>query len=156
MPSIISYKSNFTQEEYSTLQSLKGNWGIVFKTADKRDEWLAMDKNYYWHKVIRKHLLSNVYKEVSVDSDKKVFKILKEHVRNEEYILTKKEIDYLRNFKFTSSQFYCLPKVNKPEICNTEKSEYFQIHCPDDLKGRPISGGTECSTKRFWYHYVFM
>ena len=116
MPSIISYKSNFTQEEYSTLQSLKGNWGIVFKTADKRDEWLAMDKNYYWHKVIRKHLLSNVYKEVSVDSDKKVFKILKEHVRNEEYILTKKEIDYLRNFKFTSSQFYCLPKVNKPEI----------------------------------------
>ena len=34
---LISYKSNFTQEEYSALQSLKGNQDIVFKTADKRD-----------------------------------------------------------------------------------------------------------------------
>ena len=34
---LINYKSNFTQEEYSALQSLKGNQDIVFKTADKRD-----------------------------------------------------------------------------------------------------------------------
>ena len=34
---LISYKSNFTQEEYYALQSLKGNQDIVFKRADKRD-----------------------------------------------------------------------------------------------------------------------
>ena len=33
-----------------------------------------------------------------------------------ESILTKKEIAYLIIFKFTSSQLYCLPKVNKSEI----------------------------------------
>ena len=33
-PNVISYKSSFTQEEYSALQSLKGNQDIVFKTAD--------------------------------------------------------------------------------------------------------------------------
>ena len=33
-----------------------------------------------------------------------------------ESTLTKKEIDYLINFKFTSSQFHCLPKVHKSEI----------------------------------------
>ena len=113
---IISYKSNFTQEEYSALPSLKENQDIVFKTADKGGGWVTMDKNYYGDKKVREHLLSNVYKEVSIDSDKKVFNNLKEHVKKYESILTKKEIDYLINFKFTSSQFYCLPKVHKSEI----------------------------------------
>ena len=35
---------------------------------------------------------------------------------------------YLINFKFTSSQFYCLPKIHKSEITknviNTEDSGY--------------------------------
>ena len=46
-PNVISYKSNFTQEEYSVLQYLKGNQDIVFKTADKGGGWVIMDKNYY-------------------------------------------------------------------------------------------------------------
>ena len=111
-----------------------------------------MDKNYYRDKIVKEHLLSNIYKEVSIDSDKKVFKNSKKHVKNYESILTKKEIDYLINFKFTSSQFYCLPKVHKPEVIknviNTEDSEYIQVHCPDDQKGRPISGGPESPTQR--------
>ena len=86
-----------------------------------------MNKNYYRDKTLKEHLLSNVYKEVSIDSDKKVFKYLKEHVKKYESILMKKEIDYLINFKFASSQFYCLPKVHKFEIIknviNTEDSE---------------------------------
>ena len=50
------------------------------------------------------------------------------HVKdNTESILTKKEIDYLTNFKFTSNQFYCLPKVHKSEltknVINTESSK---------------------------------
>ena len=80
-PNVISYKSNFTQEEYSVLQYLKGNQDIVFKTADKGGGWVIMDKNYYWVKTVKEHLLSNVYKEVSVYIDKKVFKNLKKHVK---------------------------------------------------------------------------
>ena len=152
IPNVISYKSNFTQEEYSALQFLKGNQDIVFKTADKGGGWVIMDKNYYRDKIVKEHLLSNVYKEVSIDSDKKVFKNLKEHVKKDESILTKKQIDYPITFKFTSSQFYCLRKVHKSEIIknviNTEDSEYIQVHCPDDLKGRPISGGPESPTQR--------
>ena len=41
-PHVISYKSNFTQEEYSVLQYLKGN-----QTADKGGRWVITDKNYY-------------------------------------------------------------------------------------------------------------
>ena len=80
-PNVISYKSNFTQEEYSVLQYLKGNQDIVFKTADKGGGWVIMDKNYYWVKTVKEHLLSNIYKEVSVYIDKKVFKNLKKHVK---------------------------------------------------------------------------
>ena len=67
-------------------------------------------------------------------------------------MLTKKEIDYLINFKSTSSQFYCLPKVNKSEILknviNTENSEYFQVYCPNDLIGRPIFSGPKSPTQQ--------
>ena len=90
-PNVISFKYNFTQEEYSALQSLKANQDIVFKTADKGGRWTVMDKNYYQDKVVKEHLLSNVYKEVSADSDKKVFKNLREHVKKYESILTKKK-----------------------------------------------------------------
>ena len=119
------------------MQSLKGNQDIVFKTADKGGEWVMMDKKYYRDKIAKEHLLSNVCKEVSFESDKKVFKNLKKHIKKYESILKKKEIDYLINLKFTSSQFYYLPKVHKSEIIknviNNENSEYIQVHCPREL-----------------------
>ena len=49
-----------------------------------------MDKNYYRDKIVKEHLLSKVYKELSIDSDQKVFKNLKKHVKNYESILMKK------------------------------------------------------------------
>ena len=111
-----------------------------------------MDKNYLWDKIVKEHLLSNACKEVSIDSDKKLLKNIKGHIKIYESLLTKKIIDYLRNFKFTSNQIYCLPKVHKSEITknviNTENSECIPVHCPDDLKGRPISDGPESPTQQ--------
>ena len=71
---IISYESNFTHEENSALQSLKGNQD-TFKTADKGGGWVIMDKNYYRDKIVKEHLLSNVYKELSIDKITKYLKI---------------------------------------------------------------------------------
>ena len=68
-PNLISYKSNFTKEEYpALLQFLKGNQDIVFKTADNESRWVIMDKNYYRDQI-------NVYKEIFVDSVKRYLKI---------------------------------------------------------------------------------
>ena len=50
-----------------------------------------MDKNYYRHKMVKLHILSNAYKEVSLDSDKKVYKNSKKQVKKYEPILTKKK-----------------------------------------------------------------
>ena len=138
---------------FKTAQSLKGNQDIVFKTADKAGGWVTMDKNYYEDKIVKEHLLSNVYKEVSIDSDKKVFKNLKERAKKIQIYINEKEIDHLINFKFTSSQFHCIPKVidkipDNENAINTEGSEHIQVHCPDNLKGRPISGGPEIPTRQ--------
>ena len=54
-PNLISYESNFTQQEYSALQSFKGNQDIVYKTADKGGGWVIMNKNYYRDKIVGQH-----------------------------------------------------------------------------------------------------
>ena len=64
-----------------------------------------MNKNYYRDKIVKEHLLSNLYKELSIDNDKEIFKTLKEHVKKYESTLAKKVIDYLINFEFTGSGF---------------------------------------------------
>ena len=48
------------------------------KPADKGYGLVLMDKSYYWSSfVIKEQLDSNVYQEVPLDSDKKVFQKLK-------------------------------------------------------------------------------
>ena len=61
----------------TAMQTLKENQDRVFKTEDKGGGWVIMDKNYYRDKIVKEHVLSNIYKEVSIDSDKKIFKNLK-------------------------------------------------------------------------------
>ena len=49
-----------------------------------------MDKSYLWDKIVKEHLLSNACKDVSIDSDKKLLKNIKEHIKIYESLLTKK------------------------------------------------------------------
>ena len=59
-----------------------------------------MDNLYYRDSlVIKGHLDSNVYQEVPLDSDKQVFQKLKSLVEKYRSNLTKREVDYLTNFK---------------------------------------------------------
>ena len=59
-----------------------------------------MDNLYYRDSlVIKGHLGSNVYQEVPLDSDKQVFQKLKSLVETYRSNLTKREVDYLTNFK---------------------------------------------------------
>ena len=79
---------------------------------------------------------------------KKVFKYLKKYVKKYKSILRKKEIDYLIDFKFTSSQFIVYQRYINPRYENLENSKYIQVHSSNDLKGRPISGPPENPTQQ--------
>ena len=74
---VISFKIVLAKKNILHCSLQKENQDIIFKTADKGDGWVITDKNCYWDKTVKGHLLSNVYKEVYVDSDKKIFKNLK-------------------------------------------------------------------------------
>ena len=54
------------------------NPDLIIKSKYKVYGLVLMDKSYYWDSlVIKEHLDSNVYQEVPLESDKKVFQKLK-------------------------------------------------------------------------------
>ena len=73
-----SFTSNISNEEQNAFENLLNNPGIKMKTTDKGGGLVLMDKSYYRDSlVIKGDLDSNVYQEVTLDSDKKVFQKLK-------------------------------------------------------------------------------
>ena len=89
-----------------------------------------MDKSYYQDSlVVKEHLDSNVYQEVPRNSDKKVFEKLKFLVEKYRSNLSKREVAYLTNFKWQSSNIYSIA------LSTDDYNEVFQ---PEDLKARPI------------------
>ena len=71
------FNSNTSKDEQGALKKLIINKDIIIKPTDKRGGLVLMDKTYYHgHLVDKECLHSNVYKEVPLDSDKKVYKQL--------------------------------------------------------------------------------
>ena len=71
--------------------------------------------------------------------------------------LTKKEVKYLTNFDYKTSQLYGLPKVHKSMKINEEiqktKTEYISVIRPTDMSCRPIIAGPVCVTSRLSNFY---
>ena len=92
------------------------------------------------------------YKRTDQSCDKKVMTNLTKLVQKYHNSLTKKEIDYLTKFNFTTSNFYGLPKVHKldkiAEAVNAQHSECIRVFEPDDLTLRLVVAGPNCPTKR--------
>ena len=102
-----------------------------------------MDKSYYQDSlVVKEHLDSNVYQEVPRNSDKKVFEKLKFLVEKYRSNLSKREVAYLTNFKWQSSNIYSTPTVHKyktiQEVIALSTDDYNEVFQQEDLKARPI------------------
>ena len=124
------------------------------KPTDKVDGLVLMDKSYYRDSLfVKGHLDSNVYQVVPLDADKKVFKKLKSLIEKYRSNLTKREVDYLTNFKWESSNIYCTPKIHKcktiQEAIALSTDDYIEVFQPEDLKSSPIISGPESPTQRF-------
>ena len=148
-----SFQQNLSKEERNALSNLRMNTDIILKPPDKGGGWVIMDKSFYENQlVLNGRLNSCVYKEIESNSDQIVFRKMKDLVHKFKSNLTKKEINYLTNFQFNSSQFYSLPKIHKSKIIQiavkNSNSDYVEIFQPNDLSGRPIVAGPECPTQR--------
>ena len=71
------FNSNISKDEQKALPKLITNKDIIIKPTDKGGDLVLMDKTYYRdHLVNIEHLHSKVYKEVPLDTDKRVYKQL--------------------------------------------------------------------------------
>ena len=59
---------------------------------------------------------SSAYEKINGDGDKKLIKSLSKFINNYADQLTDKEIQYLTNFDYATSNFYRLPKIHKSEV----------------------------------------
>ena len=108
------FNSNISKNEQEALQKLKTNKEIIIKPTDKGGGLVLMDKTYDRdHLVNKEHLYSKLYREVPLDSDRRVYKQLLLFVEKYKSNLTSKEIKYLTDFKWQSSNIYCTPKIHK-------------------------------------------
>ena len=87
------FNSSILKDEQEALQKLMTKKDIIIKSADKGWGLVSLDKTYYRNHLVKKeHLHSNIYKEVSLDTDKKVYKQLLLLVEKYKSNLTSKEI----------------------------------------------------------------
>ena len=142
-----SFTSNISNEDQTALKNLMNKPDII------GGDLVLIDKSYYRDSlVIKGHLVSTVYRKVPLDSDKKVFQNLKSLVEKYKSNLTKREVNYLTNFKWQSSNIYCTPKVHKcktiQEAIALSTDDYIEVFQPEDLKARPIISSPENPPQR--------
>ena len=112
-----------------------------------------MDAEFYRNKlVLSDHLETETYSVVPSNADEKVFKNLKKLVDKYKSCFTSKEIDFMINSDWKTSNFYVLPKIHKNkeiiERFKVSNSNYVQMNVPMDLKGRPITAGPNSPNER--------
>ncbi len=152
-PEYINMRDNLTEEERVALNELSNNDNIVLKPADKSGNFIIMDKAFYRDKlVLNDHLNTENYKKVDQNEDLNVIKNLNSLLKQYEKDLTKKEVDYIKNFQWKTSNFYILPKIHKcdaiiQEIATSDRN-YIEMSAPNNLKGRPIIAGPASPTHR--------
>ena len=119
-------KSNISKAENEALNALKNDVSIVIKAADKGGTTVIMDKAFYKEKILE--LLSDTenYMEIPNNEDDNIMKKIKKRTDEHKYELNKKEMDYIQNFKYKTSNFYCLPKIQKSKLSNQQPNNKTQ------------------------------
>jgi hypothetical protein len=124
--------TNPTPLQASALKSLKNNKIIIIKPTDKNLGPAAMDLKQYLHQILKEHLLSKDYKQLTRQSALNKMDDIKNSLKNiikgHNNALSKAEVIYFQcsfQLKHRLPIFYGLPKVHKtpmslcPVVSNT-------------------------------------
>ena len=131
-------QDNLNRQERKALQELKTDSEIVIKKADKGNTLIVMSTNFYRDKlVINDHLSTPTYQKADNQADKKTFLNLNKLIHKHEKCLTKKELKYVTNYEWQSSNIYVQPKIHKNESIineiNKRNIPYIEMDPPRDL-----------------------
>lgn len=147
------HKTNISNNEWKAIHSLNSNNNLIIKEADKGGAFVVLNSDFYKQKILQTLSDTNTYKQLpSTHSDISVMNKVTKFTQKYNNRLTKKEIKYLTDFQYKSSQIYGLPKIHKSEniigAIEKDNSEYIKTNAPIDLKFRPIIAGPQCPTHR--------
>ena len=134
------------------LKELINDQDIMIKKSYKGGAVVILSVKHYEKMVYSQLHDKNTYKKLDSNIDSKIMsnliKLIKEYKSN----FTENELKYLLDTKFSTSQFYGLPKLHKSKLLNKvikgQNSEIINYPEPDDLKLRPIISGINCPTKK--------
>jgi len=115
--------SNLNPLQLSALQQLRQNKNIIIKPTDKNLGPAIMDSSEYIQKILKEHLLTSTYKQLSYQETKNTMECLKTFLKD----LLSKHTNSLSKSELTYFQcslkehhrlpiFYGLPKVHKQPI----------------------------------------
>ena len=142
-------KYNLTKQEGI---GIKNDKNLVVKESDKGGACVVMDSEFYGRKMRQILEDETTYKKLDKNIDKEILKKIEDLPAMHDKELTKKEVKYLTNFNYKTSQLYSLPKVHKSMKINEEiqktKTEYISVIRPNDMSFRPIIAGLVCVTSR--------
>jgi len=112
--------TNLTPQQRAALKHLRTNHEIIIKPTDKNLGPAIMDTKTYIHQVLKEHLLTDTYKQLSSKEAKEKIESIKDTLKNiinsNPTKLSPAEVTYFqRSFKgnYRLPIFYGLPKVHK-------------------------------------------
>ena len=113
-PEPINTPCNVTAAELKAIKELQQNRNIVIKKADKVNVFVIMDSDFYRDKLILEdHLNTPTYELTTADADKKVYIEQAKLMQKHEKCLTKKEMKFITDYEWKTSNFYINPKISK-------------------------------------------
>ena len=145
-------KDNLSKAERNALKEFKENKELVIKEADKGGAIVIMTKDQY-RKMVMKHLDSDAYELVADKNiDKKVMQKIEEYTEKYSDLLEPEETKYISDFKYSTSNFYVLPKVHKSKditrIVEENPVDCLKIKDIPEISSRPIVAGPNSPTHR--------
>ena len=128
------------------------NKNLVIKECEKGGACMIMDKQFYCEKMEKLLKDETTYKEIGENIDATVHRKTKALIDKHSFELTSKEIDYLTNFEYRTSNMYGLPKIHKSQEVKDKVKEH-PVNCitithPSDSTMRPIIAGHSSFTSK--------
>ena len=140
------------KDEWQALLELKEDTNLVIKECDKGGTCVIMDKQFYCEKMEELLKDETTYKEIGENIDATVHRKIKALTDKHSSELTSKEIDYLTNFEYRTSNMYGLPKIHKSQEIKDKVKKHpgncITVTHPSDLTMRPIIAGHSSVTSR--------
>ena len=136
---LVKTKDSLSKSERLALSQLRSNADLTIKESDKGGATVLMTKSYHKQMVNDHFSDTDTYEVLSedLDHDNIVMEKLKEFAEKYDEILYPKEVKYISDFPYNTTNFYSLSKIYKSkenrDLIESKPSEYIKMANPPKI-----------------------